>query len=450
MEKYYVYGLIDPRMNSIFYIGKGKGKRVFQHLNEKEEIHSNTEKLRIIHEIQKEGHEVGYVIIGENLSEDAALLLERLLIYRIGRKIFDEGHLTNIVPGGKWHKEASLFLKKESIPSLETINNQYSELISILEKYPHTAKEFSGLQCPNNPKDEILYAFNDSGEKDHEFDIDSFIQIFGLGHAIDLISIIKDTSMPVYAWNRVWSKTNFEKLEDVSRIPFEDFDIIDFDFVKKINKSIEKCENITFNCVFPYGKIHCEINITSNSKEIALTYFYSNGNKKHLTNYFDGKLNGKCLCWYPNGQLKEEIEYFQNKHLSKKCYFPSGNIEMIGVFNKEGSEKSVKTWYDNGQLSFENNDDEGTSVSYSETGVVLLKSIRSGDVNKGGNAMIWEYTKDGTVKKESKIYYVNGLMHGYEKSFYDTGELKREVDFTNGHNNKIIKSYKKNGEVTIK
>jgi antitoxin component YwqK of YwqJK toxin-antitoxin module len=447
MEQFYVYGLVDPRNETIFYIGKGKGKRAFQHLSEKPDIHSNTEKLQIIEELRESGLEVRLILIGEQLSEEAALLLERLLIYRIGRKIFDEGTLTNIVPGGRWHKEASLFLKKENLPSLDEIEEQYPELIPILKNYPHASVVFTGLRCPKNPEDELLYVYNETGEKIHEWDIDYFIQIFGLGHSLDLINVLKNTSRPVYAWNRIWSKTNFEKLESVLEIPFSDYDEINEDFVREVNKSRLTCNNALLKCYYPDGQLQTEISHADN--EISLIYFYANGFKKHQTNYLNRKLNGKCQLWHTNGQLNEYTDYNENVRRSKRSYFPSGNIKMIENYHDDGKGKSVKLWYDNGQVEFENNED-GKSFSYSKTGLITSKSIREGFLNEGGNLITWDYSEDGQIQKETKKYYVNGLLHGYERSFYETGEIKREVDYTNGHNNKVIKTFKKNGDMTLK
>ncbi len=33
MNKYYVYELIDPRNSKIFYVGKGKEKRMYSHIS---------------------------------------------------------------------------------------------------------------------------------------------------------------------------------------------------------------------------------------------------------------------------------------------------------------------------------------------------------------------------------------------------------------------------------
>ena len=46
LGNFYVYGLIDPRTNQLFYIGKGKDNRVFEH--EKESINSiDSDKLKL-------------------------------------------------------------------------------------------------------------------------------------------------------------------------------------------------------------------------------------------------------------------------------------------------------------------------------------------------------------------------------------------------------------------
>ena len=280
MKEFYVYGLIDPRTNSIFYIGKGKGKRVFQHLSEKLRVQSNTEKLQIIEEIQKDGLEVNHIIICENLNEECAFLLERLLIHRFGRKIFGEGILCNIVPGGKWTKESSYFLKNDDLPSIEALNTKFPELVPVLEKYPHIAKEFDALQYSDNLHNQTIHEFEIDANKSNEYNIDAFIQKFNLGYALDVINGIKNTSEPVYAFKRVWQKFEFKNIEDVSKIPFQDFDIIDFKFVKNVNDALLKGKDFLLEVSYPDGAKRSEVRFNSSLSEVILTYYFSNGNKK--------------------------------------------------------------------------------------------------------------------------------------------------------------------------
>ena len=78
---YYVYGLIDPRTNKFFYIGKGSGNRVFQH--EREEVDSPNDdklKLKTIREIKSQKKEVIKVILNSNLTEKEAFAAEAALI----------------------------------------------------------------------------------------------------------------------------------------------------------------------------------------------------------------------------------------------------------------------------------------------------------------------------------------------------------------------------------
>ena len=63
---HYVYLLIDPRDNSIFYVGKGQGDRVFAHakgaLKETEQS-TLSPKNDLIKEIINEGKEVDYIMV---------------------------------------------------------------------------------------------------------------------------------------------------------------------------------------------------------------------------------------------------------------------------------------------------------------------------------------------------------------------------------------------------
>lgn len=77
---YYVYALVDPRTSLPFYIGKGKGGRVFSHEMEAGAESLTSDKIETIRRIQGEGNEVQKLILRHGLTEKESLLTESRLI----------------------------------------------------------------------------------------------------------------------------------------------------------------------------------------------------------------------------------------------------------------------------------------------------------------------------------------------------------------------------------
>lgn len=96
MNNCFVYGFFDPRENfkEFFYIGKGKNDR----LKSLSRNHFVNERIK---EIRNSGSNVEIILFEENLTDDEAFELEKKLIKLYGRKIFNEGSLLNIMPGGE-------------------------------------------------------------------------------------------------------------------------------------------------------------------------------------------------------------------------------------------------------------------------------------------------------------------------------------------------------------
>ena len=94
---FYVYTLIDPRDDVVFYVGKGKGSRMYQHAAEaKAGRVVNPDKHARIMSILDAGHEVRCAKVASYRDEDEAFSHEIRLIAEIGLD-----RLTNIMPGGQ-------------------------------------------------------------------------------------------------------------------------------------------------------------------------------------------------------------------------------------------------------------------------------------------------------------------------------------------------------------
>ena len=108
MSDYYVYVYIDPRNYEEFYYGKGKGSRKEAHLGDT----SDSAKAKRISEIKREGLSPIIRVIARNLSENEALLIEKTLLWKMGKWTtnISSGHFAEkFRPHNAFHKELSGF-----------------------------------------------------------------------------------------------------------------------------------------------------------------------------------------------------------------------------------------------------------------------------------------------------------------------------------------------------
>lgn len=97
LNKYYVYQYTNPEaLGKVVYLGKGCGRRAWEHLGAAE----NIQLFDWLCELQQRGAKVEPQIVANNLSQLEALRLEKILIERYGRLDLCTGTLFNRSSGG--------------------------------------------------------------------------------------------------------------------------------------------------------------------------------------------------------------------------------------------------------------------------------------------------------------------------------------------------------------
>ena len=137
---YYVYALVDPRDRKIFYIGKGKGNRIFQHSEAALAENTSDLKLDTIRSIISEGEKVGYYIIRHHLEEKEAYLIESALIDMLTYSRFNHSNqLTNLIAGHHQWDEGIMSIEEINIlydcPKIEIKNGDYILLVNLNQSF---------------------------------------------------------------------------------------------------------------------------------------------------------------------------------------------------------------------------------------------------------------------------------------------------------------------------
>ena len=151
---FYVYALIDERNGETFYIGKGSGKRSSQHLRDARNGRvCNDAKHQRICEIIDAGSSVIDEILFLNLSEDAALKIEKHLISEYRDKIVN-------ISGGNGPRGSAI--GRDAIRLLEAIQPKE---IWIKGWHPDCIKGFGGIENAIAFYDDMISTLSKMAEK---------------------------------------------------------------------------------------------------------------------------------------------------------------------------------------------------------------------------------------------------------------------------------------------
>ena len=125
--------------------------------------------------------------------------------------------------------------------------------------------------------------------------------------------------------------------------------------------------------------------------------------------YKDGRKTGVWKSYHPNGKLKSEITFVNNRPFGfARFYFPNGSIQEEGIWENNRWMGAYKTYYENGKTFYD-----------------------------------WKFNETGKREGQQKYFYNNGQLmiegiwkegreNGLLKEYYDDGSLKSEKNFSDG------------------
>jgi antitoxin component YwqK of YwqJK toxin-antitoxin module len=195
--------------------------------------------------------------------------------------------------------------------------------------------------------------------------------------------------------------------------------------------------------------------------------FYDSGKTKNIWTYEDGKLNGTSKRFYESGELKNVWNYLNGKLNGKSFkFFRNGDLSEVDDYeNGEIINTHVKDKFGN-TIYKSNNVNKTLTIYQPYKGEEKVDELEGADSAIGylfdgtpyqSPVTVFKVAiKDGTAQylifKNRKAENETGdiVFSGMSKSYYDNGQVKKEINYSNDVKNGEEIFYDRYGKITNK
>jgi antitoxin component YwqK of YwqJK toxin-antitoxin module len=180
--------------------------------------------------------------------------------------------------------------------------------------------------------------------------------------------------------------------------------------------------------------------------------YWENGKLKNRSVYVNGKPNGQTIHYYESGKLKE-INHLKNGefHGPMKGFFENGDISYLRNYWNGKRKDTCITYFKNGEierlqiydLDTLSMKSKGKEYVYFDTGELKLEVDFTG-YSKTGKLIV--YNKNGVIIERSEKR--NNKHQGAFVTYYDSGIKKLEGNIYDGYFDGKLNYYNTEGKIT--
>ncbi len=155
-------------------------------------------------------------------------------------------------------------------------------------------------------------------------------------------------------------------------------------------------------------------------------HYHENGKLSYRQTYVDGKREGPCQEFYPNGN-KKSVGQFHNDLQEGvwQYFFEDGSLQIDLTYELGKKTGAVKFYHNNGKVRADGSYKDGLF-----------------------HGLYYEFYEDGT--KSLMAHYRYDTLHGIREEYYKTGAIESRGNYTNAQRDGAWTFYHQNGNVKSK